>query len=709
MAEVTGSIGGEHVELNNAASEATLKLLLQSSMTANKQTLEQLKKLGVKGGLFDTDAWDNANQKVQEAAPLMERLGSAAKELEPAFQHLKTVAGAYGAAVSALISGSNNMSDVLNAFKVLPGPLGAIAGTFGTLLKLQEEQFESYKKLTNAGINLGGNLDLIRASASRMGLSMDQLSSIAVKNSEAISRLGGGSDSAMKSFINLSTQMNSSQTGFHLRALGYTTEQINENMLQYLSITGGRTSKEMQNTGKLIASTGEYLEQLDGLARITGKNRQEQQDALAEASKNAAFQAKLNTMSEDDRKKAMEGMAQAMALGGKGAVDAFQSKLMGVAPDKAGAMFEATASRTAAVVSGIVDQVNDKSKKSLDSTANMINGMRAAQSDMSKYGKETLFAIIRQGGPLADTLQQMGITANKANTMNDAEIATALKKAEVDKSTAASAVEREKYMQQMRDQLISALSQFTVTFMPEIMKSIKFFADSLTWLTSAAIKNKDQIVEWTKWIVIAWGVMKAFSAVAATIKAVEAFRGTLGTPGRPMHVVGSGIGGGGAGTPGAGAGAAGAGAAGAGAKAGGKALVGKALGKVLPGVGLAFGAYDSYSRVKEGDYLGGGIAAASGLASLIPVFGTAAALALDAVNIGRDLGKSATDDKHNETVPSGASAGDPDPSEKLITAVETLNNHMVDLKRYMLQTANNTKNAVTEIHHLSGDLYPRPH
>jgi hypothetical protein len=207
--------------------------------------------------------------------------------------------------------------------------------------------------------------------------------------------------------------------------------------------------------------------------------------------------------------------------------------------------------------------------------------------------------------------------------------------------------------------------------------------------------------------------MKAFIAFAANIIAVEAFRGTLGTPGRPMHVVGSGIGGGGAGTPGAGGAMAGAGAAEAaaegGAKAGGKALVGKALGKLLPGLGLAFGAYDSYSRVKEGDYLGGGIAAASGLASLIPVFGTAAALALDAVNIGRDLGKSATDDKHNETVPSGASAGDPDPSEKLITAVETLNNHMVDLKRYMLQTANNTKNAVTEIHHLSGDLYPRPH
>ena len=711
MAEVFGSIGNEHVELNNAATEATLKLLVAATLASGKKEKDDLKKLVSMAGI-NSDAWNEANEQVQKTAPLMERLGAASRELEPAFQHLKTVAGAYGTAVSALVSGSNNMSDVLNAFRVLPGPLGILAGLFGTLIKLQEEQFASYQKLTQAGINLGGNLDLIRSSASRMGLSMDQLSSLMVKNSEAISRLGGGSDSAMKSFINLSTQMNSSQTGLHLRALGYTTEQVNDGMLQYLSVTGGRTTKEMQNTSKLIASTGEYLEQLDGLARITGKNRQEQQDAVNEAAKNAAFQAKLAGMNEDDRKKAMAGMAQAMALGGKGAVDAFQSKLMGVAPDKAGAMFEATASRTAGVVSSIVDQVNDKSKKSLDSTANMINGMRASQADMSKYGKETLFAIIRQGGPLADSLQQMGVTANKAATMTDAEIANSLKKVNLENSQAEAAVAREKEMQKMRDQLLATISQFTVTFMPDIMKAIKLFSDSLTAMTRYASTHAETVKTWTQIIVIAWGVMKAFNAIVATIRAVEAMRGTLGTPGRPMYVKSMDGGLGAAGGTGAGTAKAGAGAAGAGAKAGGKALVGKALGKVLPGVGLAFGAYDSYSRVKEGDYLGGGIAAASGVASVIPGLGTAAALALDAVNVGRDLVKSSAADKKDEGIPTPiempAGLDNDDSVEKFNRALETLNNHMVDLKRFMLQTANNTKNTVAEIHHLSGDLYPRP-
>lgn len=70
--------------------------------------------------------------------------------------------------------------------------------------------------------------------------------------------------------------------------------------------------------------------------------------------------------------------------------------------------------------------------------------------------------------------------------------------------------------------------------------------------------------------------------------------------------------------------------------AGGK-LASKMLGKALPGVGLAYGAKDAYDRFQKGDYVGAGLAGASGIASLIPGIGTAAALGLDAANIGRDM------------------------------------------------------------------------
>lgn len=69
---------------------------------------------------------------------------------------------------------------------------------------------------------------------------------------------------------------------------------------------------------------------------------------------------------------------------------------------------------------------------------------------------------------------------------------------------------------------------------------------------------------------------------------------------------------------------------------GGAKVAGKMLGKAIPGVGLAFGAADAYDRAKKGDYVGAGMAGLSGLASLVPGVGTAAALGLDAANLARD-------------------------------------------------------------------------
>jgi len=64
MAQVTGFIGNEEVELNNAATEATLKLLLSSTMAANKQTLDQLKALATNAGL-NAESFDETDTRVR--------------------------------------------------------------------------------------------------------------------------------------------------------------------------------------------------------------------------------------------------------------------------------------------------------------------------------------------------------------------------------------------------------------------------------------------------------------------------------------------------------------------------------------------------------------------------------------------------------------------------------------------------------------------
>ena len=63
---------------------------------------------------------------------------------------------------------------------------------------------------------------------------------------------------------------------------------------------------------------------------------------------------------------------------------------------------------------------------------------------------------------------------------------------------------------------------------------------------------------------------------------------------------------------------------------------GKGIGRFIPGVGAALGAYDAYGRAKQGDWAGAGLSALGGAASLIPGVGTAASLGIAGAQALRD-------------------------------------------------------------------------
>lgn len=66
------------------------------------------------------------------------------------------------------------------------------------------------------------------------------------------------------------------------------------------------------------------------------------------------------------------------------------------------------------------------------------------------------------------------------------------------------------------------------------------------------------------------------------------------------------------------------------------AAASKGIGRFIPGVGAALGAYDAYGRAKQGDWAGAGLSALGGAASLIPGVGTAASIGIAGAQALRD-------------------------------------------------------------------------
>ena len=76
---------------------------------------------------------------------------------------------------------------------------------------------------------------------------------------------------------------------------------------------------------------------------------------------------------------------------------------------------------------------------------------------------------------------------------------------------------------------------------------------------------------------------------------------------------------------------------------------GKVVGKKIPGVGLAIGAGFGVWRACKGDFGGAFLEVASGAASTVPGFGTAASFAIDGVLAGKDVIKALNKLKHHRS------------------------------------------------------------
>lgn len=98
--------------------------------------------------------------------------------------------------------------------------------------------------------------------------------------------------------------------------------------------------------------------------------------------------------------------------------------------------------------------------------------------------------------------------------------------------------------------------------------------------------------------------------------------------------------------------------AGAVAKGAGKAtakVTGKSLLKKLPVIGAVAGGAFAVDRASKGDWLGAGMEVASGAASLLPGWGTAASIGIDAALVARDIAKEK--EKEDKKLPKLAKGG----------------------------------------------------
>jgi hypothetical protein len=327
----------------------------------------------------------------------------------------------------------------------------------------------------------------MRLAASSTYMTLGQFGELVKNNTDAFSRMGGTVDQGVRSFARLSNELIKSQLGSELIALGYSFQQINEGTANYIAMTGGRTAEEMRNTKAITAASAEYLTQLDGLAQITGKSRQQQEEALKQANQNAAIQQRLAGMDEKQKAAYNRGLAEMQAKFGQAGVELYQAQMLGIPPQtEAAKNLMALAPAVAEASQGMADVAKrggsaaETMKYSADATQGAV--------EASKQFEGVAGALSFRGDGLSKALMGLIDTSNKAEKQgretSEKELEMREKIAAEQKarqeSQAAAAAEAQKALNELGQEILAAFMPIMKALFPVINSAVSAFTAVLT-------------------------------------------------------------------------------------------------------------------------------------------------------------------------------------------------------------------------------------
>ena len=758
MADVTGTIGTEYVELNNAATEATLKLLLAAITGGNAKATANINSIATKAGL-DPATVAKANDGLKNSAVAGEKSAGAFNKVAAggasAAQGLDRLSTSLSPLIDKLLAGTAQASDAFGALEKLPGVLGVVMGLFGKVATYQQDNVKTYQQITQVGANFGGSLTDLRQAALNTYMSLTEFGTFVKSNGEALARMGGNVDSGTRAFVRLSKDLISSEIGTNLMALGYSTEQINSTMATYIASTGGRTRQEMQNTQALAASTAAYMTELDALTQFTGVSKDKIAEEGKKAAQNEAFQRKLSTMDEAERAKTKAAYDKAAASGVAGATDLVMSAALGLPPvTKSAQILHGIAPGVAAGFTAMTKTAMDQTKTMKDVNSGygkiLLEG-KAASQQIGQTGD----AVVMIGGEYSKAMNGiigLEMKANAQGIANEEDYEKSqeeirLNRIKQEKSQAAIMAETDKAFKeigQSTNDLLSPAIKWATEMIATMSKGLAFLITGFNNLSLEAkllVAGISALVLWkSKELIAEKLAMAKDKASDAISKAKGMVPGSSPATALWVRIVGKG-------TPGAAGGAEdildkkdknkpdttkpsteGGGKASKLAKLANAAKGG--VGSLAGGLVLDYAA-DKARESKNTELAAGldiGSSALSGagmgamMGSIVPGVGTVIGGAVGGLvggaygayqNWGGLTGKKPMADGGIVDRPTNALVGEAGPEivspikyfENLQTELVTLNKQTVEMLRFLKETAEQTRNTAEATKGLSGDLF----
>ena len=179
------------------------------------------------------------------------------------------------------------------------GIVGEVFGdTLGYLIDRLSENVDFYRSISQIGGTAGQSISDLRMAAGETGLTMGQLTDAITQAGGNLALLGGTTGVGVKRFTNALKDLAQGETFEKFSALGFTMQEIATGAAEYLELQTQLGRTQTMTERELSSETADYLNNLDLLSRLTGKNRQALQQEMQERAKDARLSLQLAGMSQ---------------------------------------------------------------------------------------------------------------------------------------------------------------------------------------------------------------------------------------------------------------------------------------------------------------------------------------------------------------------------------------------------------------------------
>jgi hypothetical protein len=271
------NVGGKY----GLASEATMQLILAQ--------------LGGSGSAAGSRAQRLAEASQQRSTRANNDAASSSGILTKTF---KGAVGAVDGLSSAIFKSGNRISEFSQN---ILGDGNMLFRGINRLTAYVDDSMDSLRELSSVGASFNNSIFDMKLAASAGEMSFVDFSNMVKENSNTLAMLGGTASRGAEQIALFTRGIRKSDAGRQLMGMGFTIADINEGLVDYLNIQMQSGNRINLRDKRLMAGGEAYLKQLDELAKITGKSREQISKDLIAQQQDAGIRNRINELTGEQQ------------------------------------------------------------------------------------------------------------------------------------------------------------------------------------------------------------------------------------------------------------------------------------------------------------------------------------------------------------------------------------------------------------------------